>query len=338
MPLPHLLILESIHIAHAQTLQLTVQNNDVADITVIGAPYWIDFIEIFAQDGNVRMQRIEGHSIPLDMRKQFSTQELARLIGVTGPDLGTVILAAGEQRDFFLPFNSIIDTTEMFVAGLNGDLIYRFHFRAGTDILAGGAAPPTMNSLSLIIHTIELPPRRFRETLNLFRNGTFDYPYLFQVRQALTQTFNPGTTYNFVLSGLTGLVSFMHINMRATPLQNVAFFTYEKLDSFNILSESGHTITGLQKIDADYNIRVQQTLWGFPGESTVDNYLYAHSRAPINDIGTGSNLGFFAYTGKEQLQIITPSTMVAGNKELEVIAYVHGLLRINKGVARVILS
>jgi hypothetical protein len=323
-------------------LKQVVTNSTGGAVTLVPAPLLIDRIEVLFNDGSLLGQAITGDRIWID----YATISPERWAGIAAVANTTSIwgagasLANGASITYYVPFNCILSQAELFIGGLSGDVVVRVFPNAGVSkILESGSAVPTLSNMSLILKTKVVPAFKFAQKRAQYQAGIHDYPFLNQLNQQVTQTFNSSSTYDQVLGGIMGLVSHMFITLRSSTLA-AGMRTYATtIDSFNLLDDSGQSMTGLQAIPVALN-RYVDFCELFPGTLASNHAVlhYAHSEYPILSETTGSNWGCYSYCGKEQLRITTSSGHSNGTFTLDVIAFVHAMLRIEKGVVSVFKS
>lgn len=325
---------QGLHIIKEVILQVDLVNNDPGAITFISLPHLIQRLEVYTNDGNERVNQVPGNVMVNHHLFTLSEEQLTKLGLASGPFNGTITLAPAETRTLYYPLRgTFFDTCQIFGAGLTGDLLLRVYFEGTVaDITTLGASTPTMNSCSAIFRCNELSPKEYREMIQEYKNETKDFKYIDYLENKLVQTYSPGTEYTQQLGGVNGLVPFLYINMRASPIQGAGFYTYETLQDFNLLSHNSQTITGLPRVTADLIEGIE-----FPANFSGQNpgrgrYFWSHTESFEHELQTGAMLGCYAYDGKSQLVIRTPTAgFVAGVKSLEVIACVKAMLRVKNG-------
>lgn len=247
-------------------------------------------------------------------------------------------LANGAATTLYIPFDSVFSTGNVFMGGLAGDVIFRVFLAGGTTkVLDSGAAVPSLQNLSLVMRTTEIPMSRYNAMRQKHLSEVHDHSFLVSVPQSISQTFNSSTKYTQVLSGITHLISHLFITLRSNVSTGLGQRTYTStVDSFNLLDESGNTLTGLSVIPRTYNLLVQYPDY-FPSTLTHNATVltFSHSKHCTQAAKSGSNFGPFSYNGKQQLELTTSSTHTNGSYTLEVLGMAYRLMRINKGMVEV---
>ena len=329
-------------ICHGQTLQFTILNDGTsADLTAVPASLMINRIEIYFNGGSQLVQTIYGDQIFLD-NNMLPQEKWAGVASVsnTGATFGIgSALADDASITYRVPFHSIMSQCELFLGGLADDVIYKVYFHGGaTKILEDGATVPVLSDVNIILHTRDVPPATYAQMKRKYQEGFFDHPFLEVNRLEHSATYNNSTTYSQTLSAISGLVSHMWISLRAGPLDGDAMRTFQVLSSFNLYDAGGANITGLTSIPSDLNRHIQ-SMTHYPNtlQQNLAVYSWSHSASIMHAQETGANLGCYAYSGKERLDITTAGSgdHTNGTFVLNVWAYIYRNLRINKGLAEV---
>jgi len=329
------------HIITGHVLRLGITNNTGAACTLIPADLLIDRIEVWGNNANLLVQTLYGDAMWADndlmSKEQWSLN--AAVSNTTNAWGAGASIANGAQVTYYLPFSSALSVGGVFLGGLKGDLFIRVFFRTGSATICEAGAAPTLSSLSCILQTRELSPSKLAKMQRAYASGVFDHPYLSQINQSVSQTFNASTQYDQVLSGVTGMVSHAWIMLRASTLAAGLRTFASTIDSYNLLDESGNSITGLSIIPAAYGRYVKAAEW-FPGDMGISLPIlsWSHNQHPTLSMETGANYGFHAYDSKEILRLTTSAAHANAVYELRMIAYIYRLLRVNAGQLEVYSS
>lgn len=336
----------SVDFVHSAALIMNITNNTGNNLKLVPAPLLIDYIEILANNGGLSVQRIYGDTIFLDYNHLTSEdlQKVARTANMSTSWGGGSTINTGTSVTYIVPFHSLFDTCEPFLAGCDSDWVVKVYMWGGLSKIVeetqsnATEAPPTMTSMQLLLHCRELPPAMRERRIAEYKNKNveaFTHKFMRIVNQHFQQVFNASTKYTFTLNAANSVTSHAVVLLRSS--KNAAGMrTYQVIGEFNFQDSSGKSITGLPTILSDVNRSLHSR--DFPGALQYNHPVYIQSWGePRHAIESGVMLGAYAFGGREQLTITTaPSgSHTNGSFTLDVYTYEHAALHIHGGFVTV---
>jgi hypothetical protein len=296
-------------------LKIGLQNNTGFDSELVSdGSLWINFIEFLTPDGT-RVQNLYGKQNLYEMSDTYVSKEWkvkSRLrVGDKNWRKTTFVMVNGEQKDIYIDLiGSFMKAGGIFLPALRGELICRIWFHDDAQTLISGSVP-TMTNLELLIESSFMTDNDFRAEMIKYRQNVLDFRYPYPVRQVFTQTMQPDTTYDFVLSGFNGL--FTELRFAVQPANDTGnnMKTYYRIQDFEILDQNGTNIIGgsakthnqSQYLDYSRHYDNDQNLH-------LDIYRYPFSFDPASMIKRGQVLGYLPLNGRDQVRIRTGAAEV----------------------------
>lgn len=328
-------------------LRISLQNSSGASLTIVPSQFMCNFIQIYGQNGNQLLYQTFGSNGEIFFENLFYNYDdwilLAPLVGSNAAySTAGIVIANTASVVTFIPLTSMLSSAHLYLQGLKDQLLIRFTFQPASLLTIAGAQP-TVTNIQLVARGAYESQAVQQVKTQLYRGPIgLDFPFLATQRYNFATALTNSTTYNFVLSGLSGLTACIIILFNALPITAANIGSYVAVtSSYQILSQNGDDLTGyfikstFGPQGSDDN--VMQNLLYLNNQMILNsNFIFnSWARSPGQDIITGSASGFCAFNSFQQLRINTNSTFAAGNYQITVIARTYETLKVRNGILSV---
>lgn len=310
----------SIDIVEKMYLIIQIYNGDSSAVVIQPSQLLIDRYEVYADNGNRLLTQVYNtENWNNNAFLSFSSWNvLAPFFGSDSSySTAGVSIAATSYKTLYLPLYSFFVPLKLALGGLKSTLLLRFYF-GNNNVISGNSASLILSNTYLQLRGLMLPQAAKLERNKSYMTIPQSLPYIGYQRQTVSQTFQSSSTYDFVLSGIRGLASYMWFVVRALPLSASNEASYIKMDSFDVTTQDGASILGYyRRLYSDMQVSFAEN-----HDSMFINYVNAHFIAFSSDYQRdfidGSVSGCYPFTSYERLSITTPSTLSAGAYRLDI--------------------
>ena len=266
----------------------------------------IQRVEIYANDGSVQLQVIDGQALTVLDELYYGDQDSAIYAAAAVP-------ASAGAVDLMTPLPTFLDsmTAGLPLYALQGAIRIRITLRNLRDSIVHDrtttTATPTcaITNFQLRLH-LENPPLSAKQTiLNAHAgNNPVAYRASFPVVSNIDIT-NGSTTPSKQLTSVIGPITHMcfYVQPQATPIQNQLLIANAvALTSFELKSSTGEQLTGKSPVsDRTCRLYLMPTNWKFKGDGYRTQNIYAYSWAedPQDTFELGNNSGNHMFSGSE---------------------------------------
>ena len=311
------------------TLQWTLTNNTGSNASAVSAPFFIQRIDTMAQNGSTLIHSVYDQELFMQYfyldRNTYEAE--ASTIGLTNTydDAGTVV-ANGASIVFNLPLYGFWKAVKIAPYALATPLLVRIYFNPSSLIVLTGTMM-TCVSLNMIIRGKMLKSGPKDALLKIYKNPKvpLSLAHLSIDRQTITVNLQASQTVKLIVTGVTGIVSFLIFTVRlASDTTSAANqHNYIQMPSFDFLDSSGASLIGFYQRD----IYTQQIDYAnnFGNNAWLDQtfHIISWSSNPRQSFVTGSNFGYCIATGNEYLTFTTGSGLASNSYQVDIRAYCH---------------
>ena len=235
---------------------------------------------------------------------------------------GTAI-ANGGTATYRVPLPMLwFQQSEAWLQSHKGDILIRVVLRPSSDtVTAGSTTSVIITSATLIVEDESFIDGSYQERQEEI-HGKIPCDNLFtdfKCQQFPSLSYTQGTSQTHVLTGITGPVNFIFFFVRSSPVNASNINTFSAITSFEIQDPNGKNIIGGSAIlSADWLSMIAPSY--LPSQLTLNKNIYGYffCDSPMKTIESGSNTGFYTFTGKERLVITAASTATV---QVDVFAY-----------------
>lgn len=307
-------------------LELTL-NITTAPVS-LNLEYLIDRIEFLGAGDNI-LSTVRGQNLyHAWLTKKYD--QSAREVSSVNKDINFVSqsIPVSNGNVFYIHLWSFIDYCQPKLDAIKNRIKLRIYF-SGNGIIAGSASNITATQIDLIAQTQQIAPSLDTIETNKKLNSCLKFRYLEPVRGASeSRAMLPSTEYNFRLSSANGPCAF--ILFQLTPIGGLPD-AFQEIANYEFL-DSNNTIVGINT-SKQLQQYVGDSLSGYI--STIKPGMYCIPFAFPELALNGNSAGYYGLSTIEQIKILTPSTLVAGNFLFEAFCYSYQTIIIEKGVVSV---
>lgn len=337
-------------------LRIQLTNTTGSSLTIVPAQFLLNFLQIYGANGNTLLFQTYGSNSEIFLENIWLSYDdwfvMAPLVGsTTNYSTAGVAIANGANTTMYIPVLSMLSSSHLFLQGLTDQLLIRFTFQSSAMIsIAGGAA--TVQNMQLVCRGAYETEAVQKMKMQLYRNPPspaigLDFPFVATQRYNFAATLANSSTYNFVLSGLSGLTACLIIIFNALPLTSANIGSYVQVPTtYQILSQNGDDLTGYfikscfaassgGTANADDN-SLEYMFYTDNQMLANSNFIFiSWARNIQQDVISGSSSGFCAMNSFQQLRFTTNATFAPGNFQITVIARTYETLKCRKGILSV---
>jgi hypothetical protein len=310
-------------------IELQIQINPSAAAPVQVLPHYLfDRIEFYDQGGSV-LQTTWGDEIYLDKINQTLEQNnrVLNIENITSGYNAQTALAAGTVKTFLIHIPCFIDGISPMLSSIRNGLRFRVFYSAN-GVQSGAATDLWVTSADCIAYGQQVPGFLENREIANRENKCLYYRVLNSVRAAQqVVAMNPSSQYDIRLTSATGMSAFLVFVVRAAALTPATINTFVQILSFD-LRDSSNTIVGInttQDLSTEISLLFQGDIFNYK-----NIYVVPFALSPQMAMA-GNQVGFYQFSGNELLRIYTPSTLTAGNYEVDVFSFEYNVVSIEKG-------
>eukprot|EP01130_Rhizamoeba_saxonica_P011732 TRINITY_DN4879_c0_g1_i5.p1 TRINITY_DN4879_c0_g1~~TRINITY_DN4879_c0_g1_i5.p1 ORF type:complete len:496 (-),score=-2.84 TRINITY_DN4879_c0_g1_i5:862-2298(-) len=294
-------------------LKLSVQAS--ATVEFVPAAQLIDFISFETASGKV-IQKLYGDQDLWLKNNLLSQQEWEMKASVqnANPCYGPAVdaeMTNGETRDFYIELHGFaLKAASVFLPAVSEDLILKIHFRSSASTLRSGSTMPSLTSLELVLENPHITDNNRTRQMAGHRLKPHDYLHSYTVKQELSKTLAPATTYEIAMTGFSGLFSEVGFGIRSSitgSSQNI----YERIASLEFLDSSNTNIIGGSPVT---HLELQKMLYPDQYQDKQPEYLnayrYPFSLSARSAVEHGLKGGYHPFSGDERIRFTTPAAEV----------------------------
>jgi hypothetical protein len=319
-------------------LKLGWTNDTGANVALAPLPLCINYIQVFADNGQHQLLRLEGIDLWMALR-YFSQQEFESLATLmnTSTTYGTTgaTVANGSTATYYCPLLELFSASSLHLKGLKGEIMIRVVFHPTARTVITGSLP-RVDSCVVLLRGFAMPAAVRAKKHQIYEQQSNLIPFLAPVRMSSVMTLAASTTYSVVLSGIRGLVSDVVWGIRpaAVTASNQASFD-SNIDSFDLVDSNGTSLTGHYRHSATECKSILYIEHFHNRFNQNSNFLsFSWAADPADAYRNGHNSGFCAFTSFERLSFTTGSGLTPGDFELIVLARVYSEAKIERGEIR----
>lgn len=310
-------------------------NNDVAAITLAPPMLCLNKVDIYAGNGSNILATCYGPELYQSLlflnSREFDNLQSYLGVGANYSTVGNV-MAAGENRVYYIMLTQLLQNAKFYIGGLNSELLFRFTFESSANNLILGAALPTVNNFSMHLKGYYEPVNISKKRYELYHSPTpLLIPFGNIQRMSQTMTLAINSTYEVVLSGLTGIISMITVAVLPAAYTAATQANYVALESIDITDNGNQSILGFLSRDSDILKIDQSELFDNRMGLYKDFYPISFASEPTRDIVTGNNSGCTVFNGFNKLRFTTTGVIVPGSYQIQVRAFTHEHLIIYQG-------
>jgi hypothetical protein len=297
-------------------LSLQLTNGAANDVCLPALPYLFNRIEIWARDGQIKLQTLYPETMMQYFISYFTDSQKEKLIKLLNwQDTNyqrEYVFKQNESVKFLLPLwgNWIGASGGIYFPAMKEEIWVKFFPVADPRIYTAGytGSIPTINQMYLTLHEEILPPSDEKAWADLY-TGTLEKNYLDHQRYTNTLTFTPGTALTVQLNPFRGKSPYWIMGLRSNPSDFIGggykkFKTLGPDATWQFNNATGTIISG----NVAYNIEWDRYISGaeyFPGDYSLKcPGLYLHPWGdPMAAEQSLMRKGWFPFTGNEYLQI-----------------------------------
>lgn len=303
-------------------VRMDITNATGAAVTLAPTPFFIQRLEFIGNGGNVLAQ-FDGQELWL-LCSMLSRDEWEKSAAYFGSDANYattgVSVANGASTVLYLPLFVVLSAAKLHLAGLQNELTIRIQTQTSDKTILAGSHP-TVTDVALILKGYQ-EPAAIRESRRAIcqRGVPIKLPFVNSIDARAVITMAPSSRYEYNLSTIRANVIALMFTLRPVAFTGATQGTYQAISSFDVQLASGESVLGsYQRLHADNKLDQAEI---FPNlmSKYSDHYFISFSRDPVGDFATGSVSGQLVFSGTEKLVINTPSTLVAGNYQLDLYA------------------
>jgi hypothetical protein len=287
----------------------------------------IDRIEYLSTEGNI-IQTQYGELVFLqklhESREKFLRANASEFLDNF---YEPVSKAVGSYR-FLIKIPSITDGNHLKLNAIKDRLLVRIYFST-FGITAGSVANVTINSLDILQKTIALSGPL--ESLEIHRKSSqkLSFRTLNPVRVTESMQMNANNIYNVRLTSFNNMSAYMFFILRAAPITTNAS-QYIACDKFELL-DCDNNIVGIQHNNEIVDNVIKQHL-----PSDITNYpskqvYFIPFCIDVESAKNGNQVGFYKFTGQEQLRIYTGAVWTNQVVRVDVFSFDYTTLRMCHG-------
>ena len=139
-----------------------------------------------------------------------------------------------------------------------------------------------------------------------YRQNILSFRYPFAVRQTMTQSLQPNTTYDFVLSGFNGVFTELRFSVNPSNASGNDMKTYYRIGEWELLDQNGvNTIGGSFKTHEQSQYLDYPKHYDNDQNLHLDIYRYAFSFDAPSMVNNGQVMGYLPLNGRDQIRIRT---------------------------------
>ena len=325
-------------IAHA-ALAFNITNSTGAAVVLPPTSFWFDKIEVLAPNGNqlLTIQDIDNW-LALCMLPRNDFEQIAALTGTTTAySTAGVSIANGASTELYLPLFTMFMACRLNLAGIKGDLTFRFRLKAAALNLISGTHPTFTNCCMLLSGFDEPQSSRNARTaaymgrLARLAGVPLHLPFYGWDHFTTSQALAPSTRVELKMNGFSGMFSAVFLLIRALPLTAANQGTFIQLESTVLQDESQNIFCG------NHNKSHARSRWiaaaQMPSLSaqSVNYYMTPFSVAVPTDFAVGQVHGYQVFRGNESVVFTPTAGLSAGNYQIDVVGLRAQTLRIQNG-------
>jgi len=325
------------------SLHMYLTNNTGGNATLVGAPLWILRLEVFGNEGSTLLSTITGDDLYQQYlflsRNNYESQSTACGLSASTYNSTGATIADTASVEFVCPIYHWFKSVGISPAFLRSGLLLRFVFNSTAMTHITGTAM-TCTSLSCTIRGKKLKEEAknaLREIYSPHSRIPLSLSHLMIDRMQVTQALVANQVFQISLTGLRGVCSFLLFTIRtsANTASATGQLSYLRADTWDILDSSNGSLVGnLRRTNA-----LQQVDWSNNFQNEAWNQKQFHmmswSADPQGDYAHGTNSGYALLTGSEKISITVPSTFASTTYFIEIKAFIHANLVLDKGQLRV---
>lgn len=312
------------------TLQCSLLNNTGANASVSAIPFWINRIDVLGQNGNSILFSTYDQEIYLSYmwldQNTYEAQASSIGLDLNYQSLGTVVPNNGSIT-LNMPLYGFWKAVRLALCGIKSPIVLRFYFNQSTNIVLTGSMM-TCQNMNLILRgkTLKSNTRKeLEDTYSPMNKIPLSLAHLSVDRMVVTQNLVAGQNGNVVLSGLTGVCSFLVFTLRLATDVNTALSQnlYHKVKNFDIYDSSGSSLIGFYQRDLQTSQIDFANNWANRAFLVSGFNINSFSSNPRSAFSNGINSGFAIFTGNERLVFQCSDTLASGSYVIDIRAYMH---------------
>lgn len=325
-------------------IEFTVSNTSGDIVTVLPVPLWFQSLQIQGNNGNIVLQ--QWTSPPGLFLSQIANIPDEQLMSISGaeninsndPSLPgpSANIAPGASRKYYLGLEDAFwENVPLWMGDLRGNLILTLNSSPNSILDSGSIAPSSAIILSncRALATVVYPSQD--QISYMARQNIRDNQFLQQSITSQQMSLAANAQYNVRMSGNQGYCPWIWVTTRG-PLP---FATADLARNWPDITQN------LQILDASGNPIVQQVDEQFLSSFMAKDYWqgsqvftemggvtqWSFSNAPSYVQKSGAVFGGYVLTSQEQYVFQTEGNTVSGTYEINIIAPIYSLIRIQDG-------
>lgn len=322
-------------ITHAY-LQFDITNGTGASTTIAPLQLAIDRIEVWGGNGSTLLTTIQGQEAFLSnafLSRDEWEQTSAYFASTDAYSTAGEALADGTSKVYIVPVIHLLPAIQLFMAGLDSEIIVRVVMQTSTYTILSGSNPTT-NGVYLQLKGVAEPDDVRAKRLQVYRNpkSPLLLPYLNWTRMNQTLTLATSSEYSIILSGLKGFVAAIFFTIRASPLTGANQGTYQAIASYELQNADGSGLLGsYRRTHTDSKLDAGEMFHNLFNENK-NFYCIPMSESISADYQTGQNSGYQVLDGFQKLSFTTNSSITPGAFIVDIRALTYEHLSVKNGV------
>ena len=310
-------------------------NSSGAAVVLAPAQMLIQRVEYWLQNGSTLIGTVYGHELYLQNaylpRNEF--ENICVPLGLTESYASAATsVADGTSFTLYIPLWSPWMATRIHPSGLEGNILIRvFYQSTALTTVSGGAL--TCTGCTLQLSSRDQPQALQNEQEKFYRDlrvpTCLSFLNIQRMQQVMSLT--ASSTYDIVLSGISGVASCMFFTIRPAAITASNCITYTAIDNYDLLDSSGSSLIGYTRKGLNEQLYEYSTCFDNKFRKLINFNVIAFSQDPVSDFVSGSNCGYQPLTTYERLSITMGAGLASASYLIDVIAYVQDELRIING-------